>query len=174
MRHQQNRLAAEPTTRTVRTARAVTIAVALLLAASTGLAGAANAHSSGSAVTQIKSVYRAVLSAEYFGPASAVCSNLTAKGRAQFTVASGPGGCPHAFDQLQHALTHKIPDEDDTGYTPTQWRGLVIEIVDHLKVSVRGKKATALGGESGIPGQTVLLEVGGHWLFNTYPPSLSS
>jgi hypothetical protein len=174
MRHQRTRLAGKSTTRIVRTPRAAAITVALLLAASVGLAAAADAQSSGPAVTQIKSVYRAVLSAEYFGPASGVCSNLTAKGVAQFTLPAKDGSCTHAFDQLQHALTHKIPDEDDTGYTPSQWRGLVIEIVNHLKVSVHGEKATAIGGQSGIPGQTVLIDVDGHWLFNSYPPSLSS
>jgi hypothetical protein len=175
MRHPRNLLAFAPTKHIVHRSRIAMIAAALLLGVSVG-ASAANASSNtpASAVAQIKSVYRAVLSAEYFGPASELCSNLTAKGLAQFTTAAGGGSCLHAFDELRHALTNKIPDEDNTGYTPSQWRGLVVEILDHLKVTVHGTHATAIGGESGIPGQTALVDKNGHWLFNDFPPSVSS
>jgi hypothetical protein len=173
MRHRPNLLASQVRTHSVRPALVATIVGTLLFAVSTGTAPA-TAGTPAAGVTQIKSVYRAVLTAEYFGPASEVCSNLTARGVKYFTLGDPGHGCVYVFKQQQHALTHKIPDEDNTGYTPTQWRGLVVEILDHLKVTVHGTHATALGGESGIPGQTDLVEVNGHWLFNDYPPSVSS
>jgi hypothetical protein len=173
MRHLWNLLASRPGTRSVRLSHAATIACALVLAVSTGVATAA-AHTPAPAVTQIKSVYRAVLTAEYFGPASELCSNLTRRAVKYFTLGDPGHGCVYVFKKQQHALTHKIPDEDDTGYSPTQWRGLVVEILDHLKVTVHGTHATAIGGDSGIPGQTDLVEVNGRWLFNDYPPSIAS
>jgi len=41
-------------------------------------------------------------------------------------------------------------------------------------VTVHGSHATAIGSESGIPGQTTLVKVAGKWLFNSYPPSVQS
>ncbi len=125
------------------------------------------------AVNQVRIVYRTVLTAEYFGPASGVCSHLSSAGVRSFT-AGGGGSCTHAFDQDQHVLRHKTKGIDDSGYTAAQWRSEVNSVMSQLKVSVRGTHATAAAGESGIPGRTTLVKVGGKWLFNSYPPSLSS
>ena len=62
-----------------------------------------------------------VLTAEYFGPASAVCSRLTASGVNSFT-AGGQGTCRHAFDAVQSVLRHKTPGVDDSGFTAREWR----------------------------------------------------
>jgi len=143
--------------------------IALVLA----VAGATVAQASGGATTQIRAVYQSVLSAEYFGPASAECSKLTAAGVKSFT-AGGAGTCQHAFAQQQHVLRHKTKGVDDSGYTPAEWRTEVKDVMAHLKVSVHGSRASAIGGESGIPGRTTLVEVKGEWLFNSYPPSIQS
>lgn len=135
------------------------------------LAAAAAAQASGGAVSEVRAVYRTVLRAEYFGPASAVCSNLTAAGVKSFT-AGGIGSCRQAFEQTQHLLRHKTKGVDDSGYTPRRWRRVVSTVMAHLKVRVRGTRATAIGGQSGIPGQTTLVEVDGTWRFSSYPPSI--
>jgi hypothetical protein len=135
------------------------------------LASVPAAQASPSAVAQVKTLYRAVLSAEYFGPASEVCSHLTAAGVAAFT-AGGAGTCIKAFDQQQHFLRHKTRGVDDSGYTPAQWRAVVKSVLAHLDVTVHGKSASAIGGQSGLPGETKLVKVKGHWLFNSYPPSI--
>jgi hypothetical protein len=150
--------------------RLTPIAVVLALVAA-GIGGTAAYASSG--VTQVRAVYRTVLSAEYFGPASAFCSRLTAAGVKSFT-AGGAGTCKHAFDQQQQILKHKTPGDDDSGYTAGGWREIVNFVLKHLKVTVHGSHATAIGGESGIPGQTSLVKVNGKWLFNSYPPSIQS
>lgn len=143
--------------------------IALLLAAATGGVAAA----SGGATAQVRSVYQSVLTAEYFGPASAVCSRLTASGVKSFT-AGGAGTCQNAFAEEQHVLRHKTEGVDDSGYTAAQWRSVVKSVMAHLKVSVHGSHASAIGGESGIPGKTTLVEVKGKWLFSSFPPSIQS
>ncbi len=65
----------------------------------------------------IRAVYRTVLTAEYFGPASAVCGNLTAAGIRAFTAAAPGQSCTAAYDQLHHTLHHKQPGNDNSGYT---------------------------------------------------------
>jgi hypothetical protein len=146
----------------------VAVGLALLLAASCSAAAA-----SSSAVEQVRAVYRAVLTAEYFGPASGVCSHLTPAGVRSFT-AGGAGSCTHAFDQQQRILRHKTEDVDDSGYTAAQWRKVVNSVMGQLKVTVHGTHAAAIGGDSGIPGMTTLVSVTGNWLFNSYPPSIQS
>jgi hypothetical protein len=140
----------------------------LLVAIAAALPPAAAASS----LTQVRSVYRSVLTAEYFGPASTVCSRLTATGRASFE-AGGGGTCAHAFALQQHVLRHRVPGVDDSGYSPTAWRQVVAEVVAALKITVHGARASAIG-PSGIPGLTRLEKVGGRWLFTTYPPSIES
>lgn len=125
-----------------------------------------------SPLTQVRAVYRGVLSAEYFGPSSAVCGRLTSSGRASF-AAGGGGTCSHAFITQQHVLRHKVPGVDDSGYTPVQWRQVVDQVMAALRVTVSGSTALAIG-PSGIPGRTRLVKVGGRWLFTTYPPSIES
>jgi hypothetical protein len=149
--------------------RAMITAFVLALAAIA--AGGAVAEASSSALTQVRAVYRSVFTAEYFGPASAVCTALTASGVKSFTAGS-TGTCQQAFAEQQHVLKHKTKDVDDSGYTPAQWREVVSSVMAHLKVSIHGKRASAIGGESGIPGKTTLVEVSGKWLFNSYPPSI--
>ncbi len=123
-----------------------------------------------SAVAQVKAVYGEVLLAEYFGPASAVCSELTASGVRSFT-AGGASSCTKAFDQQQHVLRHKTKGVDNSGFTPTQWRQRVASVLAHLTVTVHGSNASAIG-PSGIPGRTTLVKLNGRWLFSSYPPSV--
>ena len=119
---------------------------------------------------QIRALYRSVLTAEYFGPASAVCSRLTISGVSSFT-AGGQGTCRHAFDALQNVLRHKTPGVDDSGFSARAWRIEVAQVMAHLKLSIQGAHATAIG-PSGIPGQTTLVRINGRWLFSGYPPSI--
>jgi hypothetical protein len=139
---------------------------AALIGALAGVPSSARADS----VSQVRTVYRAVLSAEYFGPASGVCSRLTPTGRASFAPDRG-GTCTQAFASEQHVLRHKVPGVDDSGYTPAQWRAVVDGALAGLKVTVSGSRASAVG-PYGIPGRTRLVRVGGRWLFDTYPPSI--
>jgi hypothetical protein len=133
------------------------------------MSGATASAASGSS-SQIRAVYRSVLAAEYFGPASAVCSRLTVSGVKWFT-AGGQGTCRHAFDDLQNVLRHKTPVDDESGFTAREWRMEVAQVMAHLKLSIHGAHATAIG-PSGIPGQTTLVRVNGRWLFTSYPPSI--
>ncbi len=64
--------------------RATTTAFAIALG-TVAMSGATASAASGSG-PQIRAVYRSVLTAEYFGPASAVCSRLTANGVNSFTA----------------------------------------------------------------------------------------
>ncbi len=114
-----------------------------------------------------------MLLAEYFGPASAVCSQLTPAGLKSYTAA-GAKSCRAAFAQDQQVLRHKTKGVDDSGYTAAQWRKVVADVISHLKVSVSGTRASAIGGDSGIPGRTTLVLVSGNWLFSSYPPSVAS
>jgi hypothetical protein len=149
------------------------VITAAILALAIPAAGASAATPSSTSLTQIRAVYRTVLTAEYFGPASGVCSHLTASGLKSFT-AGGGGTCTHAFAQERQILTHKTKGVDDSGYTADQWRGLVNSVMSHLKVTIDGAHASAIGGDSGIPGRTTLVHVRGRWEFSSYPPSLSS
>jgi hypothetical protein len=131
------------------------------------LAGSAVAQASSGAVVRIRAVYRAVLTAEYFGPADAVCSRLATAAVRSFT-SGGRMSCRHAFREAQRTLTNKSKNIDNTGYTRAEWRGVITTVMAHLKVRVHGRHATATGG----PGQTKLVRVGGRWLVNSYPPSV--
>jgi hypothetical protein len=149
-----------------RTTTALTLAL-VWGALACGVAGATT-----NAVSHVRAVYRSVLNAEYFGPASAVCSRLTASGLKSFT-AGGQGTCRHAFDVQQHVLRHKIRGIDDSGFTTRQWREEVSQVMRTLKLTVHGTHASAIG-PSGIPGKTTLIEIDGSWLFSSYPPSIQS
>lgn len=148
---------------------------ALLLATATiacvALVGAPQASGSSRPVRQVRSVYRKVLTAEYFGPASAVCSRLAASGKRAFT-AGGARNCVAAFKAQQHILKHKTRGIDNSGYTPKEWRRVVNRVMAHLRVRVHGSRASAVGGQSGIPGKTTLIKRSRGWLFTSYPPSI--
>ncbi len=148
--------------------RATTTALAIALAA-VAVSGATSSAASSSG-PQIRAVYRSVLIAEYFGPARAVCSRLTARGVRSFT-AGGQGTCRGAFGALQHVLRHKTPGVDDSGFTARQWHMEVAQVMAHLRLSIHGARATAIG-PSGIPGLTTIVRVNGRWLFSSYPPSI--
>jgi hypothetical protein len=90
--------------------RATTTAFAIALG-TVAMSGATASAASGSS-SQIRAVYRSVLTVEYFGPASAVCSRLTASGVNSF-AAGGQGTRRHAFDDLQNVLRHKTPGVDE-------------------------------------------------------------
>jgi hypothetical protein len=147
--------------------RAGAVLAALLVCA---LAIVPQAGASTRPVTQVRAVYRKVLTAEYFGPASAVCSRLAPSGKRSFTV--GYPSCFAAFKAQQHVLRHKTPGIDNSGYTPRQWRRTVRSVMAHLRVRVHGAHAAAIGGESGIPGRTTLVKRSRGWLFTSYPPSI--
>ncbi len=135
------------------------------------LIGAAGASASSRPASQVRATYRKVLTAEYFGPASAVCSRLAASGKRAFT-AGGASSCAVAFRAQQHILRHKTRGIDNSGYTPKEWRRTVNRVMAHLKVRVHGSRAAAVGGQSGIPGKTTLIKRSRGWLFTSYPPSV--
>jgi hypothetical protein len=142
--------------------------VALVLAVA-GIAAYAPVNAAADArAPAVRAVYRAVLTAEYFGPARAVCSRLTPAGVRAFT--GGKGSCAQAFYEQQQVLTHKTPGTDDSGYSPRAWRRVVNIFMAYLTVTVTGSKATATS-EGGL-GATTLVRVDGRWLFNSYPPSV--
>ena len=144
------------------------LAIALVTVA---VSGATASAAGGSPKAQVRAVYRSVLTAEYFGPASAVCSRLTRNGVRAFT-AGNQTSCRHAFDVQQHVLRHKTPGVDDSGYTAHQWRTeIVASVMAHLKVSIDGTNASAIG-PSGIPGKTTFVMINGKWLIDSYPPSI--
>src|SRR5579875_3099508 len=70
-------------------------------------------------VSEVRSVYRSVLTAEYFGA---------------------------AFRAMQHTLRHRTRGVDDSGFTPARWRAEVSTVMAHLHVTVHGTRATATGG----------------------------
>jgi hypothetical protein len=146
---------------------------ALMTAASASASTASAGGATTGAAAQVRDVYRAVLLAEYFGPANGVCSRLTAGGVKAFTALAGGTSCSAAFARVQHGLRHKIPDDDDSGYTARGWRQDVNFVMAGLKLSTRGDRASAIG-PSGIPGKTELVKVGGRWLFSSDPPSVQS
>lgn len=134
------------------------------------LAGASAAGASTGAASRIRSVYGAVLNAEYFGPASGVCSHLSRSGVRSYT-SGGKASCARAFIDQQRTLTTTTKNVDNTGYTPTQWQQVVSTVMANLRVKVHGKRARVTGGQSGIAGKT-LVDVKGRWLFVTAPPSV--
>lgn len=136
-----------------------------------GLAFTSAAQASTRAAARVRAVYRTVLTAEYFGPASGVCAHLTAAAVRSFT-AGGMGTCRRAFAETQHTLRRKAKNVDNAGYTPTQWHQVVETAMANLRVRVHGTRATAVGGQAGIPGRTKLVDIGGRWLLDSYPPSV--
>jgi hypothetical protein len=155
-----------------RAGHAVGVLLVAALLAAAALFGSTAAGASSPQTEAVRAVYRKVLTAEYFGPARAVCSRLTARGKRSFAAASGASSCRAAFKAQQHILKHKNPHIDNSGYTPSGWRQVVNSVMAHLKVSIHGSHASAIGGKSGIPGKTTLVKIGGRWLFNSYPPSI--
>jgi hypothetical protein len=111
-----------------------------------------------------------VLTAEYFVPASAACGHLTAEGVCSFTAENPGESCIAAFDRLRHTLTHKIEDDDDSGYSPSRNRSTVSSSLSHLHVTVRGSSASVLAPYR--LGSSKLVEVGGRWKFSAYPPTV--
>jgi hypothetical protein len=130
------------------------------------------AATAASPAAAVRGKYRTVLTAEYFGPASAVCGNLTAAGVRSFTAAAPGESCTAAYDQLRHILHHKQPDNDNSGYTAKAYRSVVAEFMAHLSISVHGARAS-VHGPSGL-GASKLVEVAGQWRFSAYPPTVES
>ena len=136
-----------------------------------GLTFASVAQASTRAVLRVRAVYRTVLTAEYFGPASGVCSHLTDAAVRSFT-SGGLGTCRRAFAEVQHTLRRKARNVDNAGYTPNQWHEVVAAAMSDLNVHVHGARATAIGGQTGIQRRIRLVQVGGRWLLNSTPPSV--
>jgi len=120
----------------------------------------------------IRAVYRTVLTAEYFGPVSAVCGNLTAAGIRSFTTGVPGQSCAAAYDQLHHTLHHRQPDNDNSGYTAKAYRITVATFMANLKISIRGMRAS-VHGPSGL-GPSTLVETDARWRFSAYPPTVES
>jgi hypothetical protein len=130
------------------------------------------AATAASPTAAIRAKYRTVLTAEYFGPARAVCGNLTAAGVRSFTAAAPSESCTAAYDQLHHILHHKQPDNDNSGYTAKAYRTVVAQFMANLRISVHGTRAS-VHGPSGL-GPSKLVEAGGQWRFSAYPPTVES
>jgi hypothetical protein len=141
-----------------------------VLVAGVMLLGASTAGAASGPVAQVRAVYRKVLTAEYFGPASAVCSRLARSGKRSFTAGGAPS-CAAAFKAQQHILRHRTRGVDNSGYSPKGWRRTVNMVMSRLTVRAHGARASAIGAY-GIPGRTTLAKVRGHWLFTSYPPSV--
>ena len=152
--------------RTGRTLAATAVAVSVSVLALSPLAAAA------SPAATVRTVYRTVLTAEYFGPANAVCGNLAAAGIRAFTAAAPGQSCTAAYNQLHHTLHHKQPDNDNSGYTAKAYRSTVATFMANLTISVHGTRAS-VHGPSGL-GPSKLVEAGGHWRFSAYPPTVES
>jgi hypothetical protein len=138
---------------------------ALLVATATTVA---SANTSGAA-SQVKAVYKSVMLAEYFGPQSAVCGKLTSEGVKEFKLETATSSCAKAFKANQHVLTHKQPDNDNSGYSKSEWRTVVKQFVSALKVRIHGSKASVTGPSN--LGDAKLVNVGGDWLVASGPPS---
>lgn len=147
------------------------VAVALA-AVSVSVLGLPPLAAGASPVPAIRAVYRTVLTAEYFGPASAVCGNLTAAGIRAFTGAAPGQSCTTAYAQLHHTLHHKQIDNDNSGYTPKAYRTAVATFTANLKISIDHTSAS-VHGPSGL-GASRLVEAGGRWRFSAYPPTVES
>lgn len=119
----------------------------------------------------VRSLYRQVLLSEFTGPAHAVCSQLTPAGRKSFTAGRATS-CTAAFAAQKRVLWRKAGVADNAPKAVAQWDKLVDRVVAHLQVSVHGTRASAIGGESGIPRRTTLALGSGGWLFSSAPPSI--
>jgi hypothetical protein len=72
------------------------ISIAALIAALLVVTAIAGAHTSTTA-SKVKAVYKSVMLAEYFGPQSAVCGNLTPEGVKEFKLDTATSSCAKAF-----------------------------------------------------------------------------
>jgi len=148
------------------------LAIAVCGLTASGLVVQPTAAIAAPATVAIRSVYRTVLTAEYFGPADAVCGNLTTAGVRSFTATAPRESCTAAYDQLRHVLHHKQPDNDNSGYTAKTYRTVVAAFMANLTINVHGTHAS-VHGPSGL-GPSTLVETGGHWRFSAYPPTVES
>jgi hypothetical protein len=149
-----------------------TFVATAVAAVSVSVVGLPPLAAAGTPAPAIRAVYRTVLTAEYFGPASAVCGNLTAPGIQAFTTAAPGQSCTAAYAQLHHTLHHKQPDNDNSGNTPKAYRSTVATFMANLKISVDHARAS-VHGPPGL-GASRLVKVGGHWRFSAYPPTVES
>jgi hypothetical protein len=86
---------------------AAALTVALGSAVASGIAsGAASRSTRAATVRAVRSEYRWVALAEFFGPASAVCGQLTTSGLRDYS--RGAAGCAKVFATNQRALALKL------------------------------------------------------------------
>jgi hypothetical protein len=130
-----------------------------------GMAGAATAKSSAPAA--VKAEYRKVLSAEFFGPARAVCSQLTTEGLRAYT--GGVETCDTVFAGNQRAIALKVGGGTAAPNAAAAWRNEVTTIMAHLNVKISGRHATA-SDPSGAFRRSRLEQVGRGWKFTSAPP----
>jgi hypothetical protein len=120
--------------------------------------GSAVARSSAvAAVAAVKSEYRAVALAEYFGSAGQVCSALTVSGVRAYT--RGQDSCAVIFRFDQRSLNAKYGGAS-ASFGARTWRAEVAAAVAGLKVDVRGHRATAVDATH-VFKRTTLVEVVG-------------
>lgn len=111
------------------------------------------------ASSAVRAEYTKVLLAEFFGPARAVCSQLTSKGVHAYT--HGVSSCGKVFAADQRALKLKL--------AATRWPAVVEAAVARLRVTIHGRRATAVD-PSGLFRRTELVKVRKVWRFAGAPP----
>jgi hypothetical protein len=145
-------------TSTIRTQAVRALAGSAVIAAAA--LGAATASAASSSERAIKNEYTRVALAEFFGPARAVCSQLTGPGVHAYT--GGHVSCAAMFATNQRALRLKA--------TATRWPAIVESTVSRLEITIRGNHATAVD-PSRVFHRAQLAKVRGSWKFTSAPPT---
>jgi hypothetical protein len=135
---------------------AMLLVAPLASAIGTQIAGAATRPSPSS---EVRNEYGRVLLAEYFGPARAVCSQLTRSGLHAYS--GGAPGCTTVFRRNQRSFRLIVP--------ATKWAEMAALIDARLNVTVRGRRATARDA-IGVLHTTEPVRVGARWEFTSAPP----
>jgi hypothetical protein len=119
-----------------------------------------------SAAARVEAEYHRVLSAEIFGPARAVCSQLTASGARAYT--GDTRRCAQVFAGNRRTLRLKLGGVGQT-IRRTALREAIGFVLAHLSVTVRGHRASVVDS-SGIFRRARLVELGRNWKFSSAPP----
>ncbi len=119
-------------------------------------------------IRAVESEYRRVALAEFFGPTSAVCGQLTAAGLHDYS--HGAAGCARVFAENQRALALKLGGGSDSAAARAAWRKAVSLAVAHLAVKMVGAREAITADHSGLFRRTHLVKVRGHWRFSSAPP----
>jgi hypothetical protein len=136
------------------------------LAGTIGLLPLASASAKTSPAAAVRAEYRKVVLAEFFGPARAVCTQLTASGRRAY---AGGHRCTTVFAGDQRALALKLGGGPGSSVARNEWRNEVASVLAHLEVKLQGRRASAID-RSGVFHKAVLVRVGRYWRFSSVPP----